>query len=137
MGMAATKTPDRWTVDLVRALPDDGRRYEIVDGELLVTPSPSYRHQNAVLALGGRLREYLAAHAAGHVLIAPADVVFEQRTLVQPDVVVLPLAHGRAPERRDQAGTPMLTIEILSPASGAAEAFALGLAEFFREVLGD
>ncbi len=57
MGMAAPYT--RWTADRRAALPDDGRRYEIIDGELFVTPSPSVRHQRAALALAVRLRAYL------------------------------------------------------------------------------
>jgi iron complex outermembrane receptor protein len=61
MGMPATTT---WTADMVRALPDDGKRYEVIDGELFVTPAPSWTHQRAVrellLRLAGYLREDLA-----------------------------------------------------------------------------
>ena len=56
MGMAAPHTD--WTMERLRALPDDGNRYEIIDGELLVTPSPSFDHQGAVTALWARLAEF-------------------------------------------------------------------------------
>ncbi len=58
MGMAA---PIVYTADMVRALPDDGNRYEVVDGELLVTPSPTRTHQHAVSALLLALGPYLRA----------------------------------------------------------------------------
>jgi Uma2 family endonuclease len=115
MGMAAPYT--RWTVDRLRALPEDGRRYEIIDGELFVTPSPSIRHQGAVLALAVRLRAYLAAHRVGHVIIAPADVEFSDDTLVEPDVFVVPLVNGRPPEDLKRAGRPLLVAEVLSPST--------------------
>jgi Uma2 family endonuclease len=115
MGMAAPYT--RWTVDRLRALPEDGRRYEIIDGELFVTPSPSIRHQGAVLALAVRLRAYLAAHRVGHVVIAPADVEFSDDTLVEPDVFVVPLVNGRPPEDLKRAGRPLLVAEVLSPST--------------------
>lgn len=113
MGMAAPYT--RWTVDRLRALPDDGRRYEIIDGELYVTPSPSIRHQDAVLALAVRLRAYVAARRVGHVIIAPADVEFSDDTVVEPDVFVVPLVDGRPPEDLKHAGRPLLVAEVLSP----------------------
>ena len=121
MGMAAPHTPTHWTVDMVQALPDDGRRYEVIDGELFVTPSPSYDHQEAVLALAVRLRGYLAAHRAGHAVIAPRDVQFGRDTAVQPDVFVVPLIGGRRPETSEEAGRPLLAVEVLSPNSARAD----------------
>lgn len=115
MGMAAPRT--RWTADRLRALPADGRRFEIIDGELFVTPSPGFRHQYAVLALAARLRAYLAAHPVGVVLIAPADVEFGNETVVEPDVFVVPLVDGRPPEDSRSAGRPLLVIEVLSPST--------------------
>ena len=49
--MAMPAYPTEWTVDMVRALPDDGNRYEVIDGELFVTPAPSWTHQRAVVEL--------------------------------------------------------------------------------------
>ncbi len=115
MGMAAPYT--RWTVDRLRALPDDGRRYEIIDGELFVTPSPNVRHQGAVLALAVRLRAYLAVHRVGYVIIAPADVEFSDETVVEPDVFVVALVDGRPPVDLKHAGRPLLVAEVLSPST--------------------
>ncbi len=113
MGMAAPYT--RWTVDRRAALPDDGRRYEIIDGELLVTPSPSIRHQRAAFALAVRLRGYLVRHPVGEVIIAPADVEFGEDTVVEPDVFVVPLVEGRPAEDLKHAGRPLLVAEVISP----------------------
>ena len=121
MGMAATQTPDRWTVAMLHALPDDGRRHEIIDGELLVTPSPTYAHQWAVLALYRRLDAYLRGNRAGYVLTAPADVRFDALTVVQPDLFVVPQREGGRPMSWDEAGGALLTVEVLSPASAAAD----------------
>ncbi|MGH7668303.1 MAG: Uma2 family endonuclease [Gemmatimonadaceae bacterium] len=115
MGMAAPYT--RWTVDRLRALPSDGRRYEIIDGELFVTPSPSVRHQGAVLALAARLRHYLAARRVGYVIIAPADVELSDDTVVEPDVFVVSLVEGRPPEDLKRVGVPLLVAEILFPST--------------------
>jgi hypothetical protein len=86
-----------WTVERVLKLPDDGNRYEAVDGQLLVTPAPSPLHQLAVQALYERLAPFVRAHRIGRVLLSPADIEFDERTLVQPDLFVAPLVEGRQP----------------------------------------
>ena len=121
MGMAATHTPDRWTVDMVHALPDDGRRHEVVDGELFVTPSPSVTHQVAVLRLFLRLEAYLARSGAGYPFVAPGDVQFGPATLVQPDLFVVPLIAGKRPRSWQEAGRPLLAVEVVSPGSAHAD----------------
>ena len=119
MGMPATQT--HWTVDMVHALPDDGNRYEIIDGELLVTPAPSFDHQDAAFQLAKRLDAYLAIYRVGHMFMAPTDVVFDARTLVQPDVVVVPLIAGKRPRTQAEAGKPLLAVEIVSPGSARTD----------------
>jgi len=121
MGMVAPHTPTHWTVDMVHALPDDGRRYEVIDGELFVTPSPSFDHQGAVVCFAGILRAYLTTHRVGYVRTAPGDVEFGSRALVQPDVFVLPRSEGKRPKTWKAAGRPMLAIEVLSPRSAHAD----------------
>ncbi len=121
MGMAATQTPDGWTVEMLHALPDDGRRYEIIDGELFVTPSPAWNHQAVVLQLGIRLDAYLRRHRVGYVRVAPGDVEFGPHTLVQPDVFVLPPVEGRRPASWREAGVPLLAVEVISPTTAAAD----------------
>lgn len=104
-----------WTVDEVRALPDDGMRYEVVDGQLLVTPAPSWTHGEAVQELQYRLHAWLRTVGIGHVKVAPADVVLGPRTLVQPDLFVVPLVNGRRPDDWQEAGRMLLAVEVLSP----------------------
>ena len=119
MGMPATQT--HWTVDMVHALPDDGKRYEIIDGELFVTPAPSFDHQDTAFLLARRLHAYLATQRVGHMFMAPTDVIFGPRTLVQPDVVVVPLNAGKRPRTQAEAGKPVLAIEIVSPGSARTD----------------
>jgi Uma2 family endonuclease len=118
MAMPATTI---WTADMVRALPDDGKRYEVIDGELFVTPAPTLIHQRATFDLATVLRRYVDAHAIGEVLLAPADVLAAQHVTVQPDVFVAPLVEGRKPVSWQEVGTPLLAIEILSPSTARAD----------------
>jgi hypothetical protein len=100
MAMAATQ-PHRWTADEVRALPDEpGKRFECVDGELLVSPWPRLPHQSAVYLLARQLDDYCRAHGVGSMFNGPGELELDRFTLVQPDIFVLPLVNGkRALER--------------------------------------
>ena len=115
MGMPQARTT--WTADRVRALPYDGKRYEVVDGELLVTPSPAMPHQRAVGELHLRLAEYLRSGSVGEVFLSPADVEFGPRTLVQPDLFVVPLIEGRRLRDWSEIRSLLLAVEILSPST--------------------
>lgn len=111
----------RWTADEVRALPRRGRHHEVVDGALLVNPPPSWDHQAAVLELAMRLRAYLRECVAGAVLVAPAAVAFDSFTLVEPDVLVVPLVDGRRPRNWEAVGRLLLVAEVVSPGSARAD----------------
>jgi Uma2 family endonuclease len=119
MGMAA---PIYYSADMVRALPEDGNRYETVHGELLVTPAPRYVHQYVCRRLVVRLDAYLQRHPVGEVLASPADISWAPDVLVQPDVFVV-----RADEARafDWASVKhlLLAVEVLSPSSRRADRF--------------
>lgn len=120
MAMPAPHT--EWTVEMVHALPDDGNRYEVIDGELLVTPAPSCRHQGAAFELAVLLKSY--AEAVGlQVLVAPVAVTFSQRREVQPDVLVLPLVDGRRVERFEDVGRLELAVEVLSPSTARVDRY--------------
>jgi Uma2 family endonuclease len=119
--MAMLQSAPRWTVEMVRALPDDGKRYELIDGELLVTPSPSYSHQSAVAELFSRLRAFLAPRKLGVVKVAPLDVWLSPDEFVQPDVFVLPAIEGRAPRSVEEAGRLLLVIEVRSSSTARAD----------------
>lgn len=113
MGMPATAR--RWTADDVRALPSDRNRYEVIEGELYVTPAPSFRHQDALGTLYFAVSLYLRDHPVGMALVAPTDVEFEPESMVQPDLFVLPLVDGRKPRSVKEAGKLLLAVEVLSP----------------------
>jgi Uma2 family endonuclease len=118
MAMPATA---RWTAEMARALPDDGNRYEVIDGELFVTPSPTLRHQDAVLEMASLVRPYVNAHGIGHTVVSPADVAFDDGNLVQPDVFVTPLVGGRRPREWSEVKTLLLAVEVLSPSTARAD----------------
>jgi Uma2 family endonuclease len=86
-----------WIVADLADLPGDGNRYEVLDGELFVTPSPSADHQAAVQLLHRLIADYLDREPIGFVFVAPGDVTFSPRRLVQPDLFVVPLHEGRRP----------------------------------------
>ena len=106
-----------WTVDDLATMPDDGNRYEIIDGELLVTPAPSFRHQRLVGLLYALILDYLRRHPIGDVLVAPADVVFARDTVFNPDLLVLPLVEGRKPRSWSDSGRLLLAVEALAPST--------------------
>jgi Uma2 family endonuclease len=122
MGMPIA-TERYWTVDDVWALPDDPHhRYEAVDGELLVSPSPRVLHQVAVGEIYVVLHEYCRRVGTCMAVMAPSDVVVEEVNLVQPDIYAI---RSLTPhEMRSGARglpLPLLTIEVLSPSTARAD----------------
>lgn len=117
MGMAA---PLYYTADMVRAMPDDGNRYEVVYGELLVTPAPRLWHQVLVQRLSVALELYLRTEPAGMVLTAPADISWGADVLVQPDVFVVLRDEART-LAWSSVRTLLLVAEVLSPSTGRGD----------------
>jgi Uma2 family endonuclease len=116
MAMPAQHT--EWTVEMVRALPDDGNRYEVIDGELFVTPAPSVIHQRAVLELAYLVGPYVRANHIGEAIISPVDaIVYDPRKFVQPDLFVVPLVNGLPVRAWTEVGRLLLTVEVLSPST--------------------
>jgi Uma2 family endonuclease len=107
---------------MVRALPNDGNRYETVHGELLVTPAPRVWHQEIVSRLWESLRTYLRSNPVGHAMMSPADNSWAPDTLVQPDVFVADLAEVRTLDW-DNVKRLLLAVEVLSPSSIRADRF--------------
>src|ERR1043166_302422 len=95
--MGMPETTGRWTREMVLALPDDGKRYELFDGELLVTPCPSHIHQRVVAAFLRRIEPYVLAHGLGEVIFSPADVPLDGEQVAQPDPFVIPPPSARPP----------------------------------------
>ena len=110
-----------WTTSDLQRLPDDGSRYEVIDGELFVSPVPSWTHQEAVALLYRRLADYLDGQRVGHAFIAPADVIFAPRRAVQPDVFVVPLVNGRRPEAFHEVQRLLVAAEVLSPGTARTD----------------
>ena len=115
--MAMQQVPIKWTADLVRSLPDDGNRYELVDGALLVTPAPSLRHQRVLKALSDRLTPYVRRHRIGELLFSPADISLGEDEILQPDLFVAPLIAGRRPDNWTDIRGLLLAVEVLSPST--------------------
>ena len=117
--MAMPATPVDWTVEMVDALADDGQRYEVIDGELFVTPAPAEGHQLVALELAMRLDVYLRAHGVGRTMISPADVRRGDRTRnrVQPDVFVVRMTDGKRPAYPYDLGDLLLAVEVSSPSN--------------------
>ena len=124
MAMAAIRR--RWTPEAVRALASEQRawpRYELVRGELLVTPAPGAIHQIAVLEIAAMLREHLAREPIGIVMLSPADLVIEPGSVTQPDVFVVPATvdvEGHRLEWSD-VNSLLLAVEVLSPSSARSD----------------
>ena len=121
MAMPARLQDTEWTVERALALPDDGARHEVLDGEHFVTPAPSWRHQAVVEVLQPKLREYVARHRLGWAKHSPADIVFSPRRLVQPDIFVVPWRDGGTPRGWSEVKSLLLAVEVLSPSTARAD----------------
>ncbi|MFN8525847.1 MAG: Uma2 family endonuclease [Chloroflexota bacterium] len=96
-------------------LPDDGRQYEIVDGDVFVNPAPNIDHQRTNRSLYGDVWGYVEGHHLGEVFFAPVDVVLSETNVIQPDIVYV--ANDRLDVIREAGivGAPTLVVEIISP----------------------
>jgi Uma2 family endonuclease len=120
MAMPVSPVARRYSVEEVLAFPPDGNRYEVVHGELLVTPAPSMRHQGAALELIVRVREYVAALRAPYtVFMGPADYFHHEDVYVQPDALVAPTAQVTGDWR--DVRQLSLVIEVVSPSSARGD----------------
>ncbi|WP_027356738.1 Uma2 family endonuclease [Desulfofundulus thermocisternus] len=96
-------------------LPDDGNRYEILEGVLHVTPSPTTRHQRVSRNLQRIIDAYVLEHNLGEVFDAPLDVIFSNISIAQPDLIFVSHARSEIITEKNIAGAPDLVVEILSP----------------------
>ncbi len=109
-----------WTYEDYRQLPDDGNRYEIIDGRLYVTPSPSMIHQ----ALSRRLKFVfyrLEQEGQGYIINAPADLLMPGADPVQPDLMFLTVEQRQQIRKHAVVGPPTLIVEILSPGTARVD----------------
>jgi Uma2 family endonuclease len=107
------------TYEDLRKMPDDGKRYELIDGEVFMTPAPRTRHQRTVGRLHVALVEFVRERDVGEVFLAPFDVVFGERTAVQPDLLFIRKGRLSIVTEMNVQGAPDLVIEVLSPSNAA------------------
>jgi Uma2 family endonuclease len=114
--MARRRSSVRLTYDDYVHFPDD-KRYELIDGEAYVLPSPNRRHQEILLRLAFLIESHLREHPVGRVYIAPFDVVLTESDIVQPDIVYVSNEDADVLTDANIWGTPTWAIEVLSPST--------------------
>jgi Uma2 family endonuclease len=102
------------TAEEFLGLPDDGLRKELFDGEVVVAPAPSTRHQEIVICLVQVIKNHIDAHGGGRVLVAPYDVVLSAKDVVEPDVLFVADERNEIITKANARGAPTLVIEVVS-----------------------
>lgn len=106
-----------YTYDDLRALPDDGKRHELIDGDFYMTPSPGFRHQKASKNLFVLLEHFIRAHDLGELLYAPFDVILSPTDVVEPDLLFVAKPNVARLSERGVEGPVDLAVEIRSPST--------------------
>jgi Uma2 family endonuclease len=106
-----------WTFDEYATLPDDGKRYEIMNGVLIMSPAPEADHQSAIALLTYYLLQAVQFKGLGRVLPSPFDVRLTADRVVQPDVLVVLNANLQRVARKYMVGGPDLAVEVASPST--------------------
>jgi Uma2 family endonuclease len=118
--MPATPAPIT-TIEELLSLPDDGLRHELLDGVHVVSPVPRPAHQSVFGELFYALKTTLRGRIDIDVFASPADIILGPKVLVQPDIFIVARPGGGRIERWQDAGVPLLAIEILSPSTAARD----------------
>jgi len=106
----------RWNYEEYCRL-DDDQRHEIIDGHLLMAPSPDHWHQDSSRKLFRLIDRFVTQHKLGEVFYAPFDVILDSANVVQPDLIFVAAANLGILQRRGVFGVPDLLIELISPSS--------------------
>ena len=104
-----------YTIADYMAMPDDGKRYELLDGDLVQMNAPTLPHQLIIGSIHAILRAHVIRHDLGTVLLAPTDVVLRPASVCQPDVLFVSHARERVKTFANIQGAPDLAVEVLSP----------------------
>jgi Uma2 family endonuclease len=107
----------RYRADDIWDTPDDGNRYEVIDGEMFVTPPPIWVHQNASGTLYGYIWRYVHPRRLGKLVSAPVGVKLDEGNGVQPDLVYNASDRADIIVERGVEGAPTLVVEVLSPST--------------------
>jgi len=110
-----------FTYDDYLSLPGDGKRYEIIDGDLSMTPAPSPEHQRVLGRLFRQLDEVVRRNQLGEVFISPIDIVLSMTNVVQPDLVFISEEQKHIVTKRNVVAPPDLVVEILSESTEKAD----------------
>jgi len=120
--MEAKSTRQRWTYSEFARLPSEGStRHEIIDGELVVTPSPTGRHQRIVTDMVTLLNVFVRSHGLGQVFTGPLDVLFAEGDYLEPDILFVRSGRADLVTDRGIEGPPDLVVEVLSPSTAARD----------------
>jgi Uma2 family endonuclease len=108
-----------WTINQFAALPDDGKRFEIANGVLLLTPSPTRPHQDTVGEVVFHLRSHVKLSGVGLVIQAPFVVELSTKDVLQPDIFVVMNAHLDRVRENKVVGAPDLVVEVSTSGTAA------------------
>ncbi|HET6528610.1 MAG TPA: Uma2 family endonuclease [Balneolaceae bacterium] len=109
------------TYDDYRTLPDDGKRYEIIGGELYMTPAPTTYHQRILGNLYMQMRHFTDKSNLGEVLMAPVDIVLSMTDVIQPDLIYIAKSRAHIITRKNIVAAPDLVVEIISESTEAID----------------
>ncbi|GAB5519144.1 MAG: Uma2 family endonuclease [Rhodothermales bacterium] len=112
-----TLDPPTHTIADYKAL-EEGAPYQLIDGELVMSPPPTYIHQKVVWRLGNRLYAYAETHDLGEVAGSPVDIYLSDAQVYQPDVIIIRKSRTGIIAEENVQGAPDLVVEVLSPATG-------------------
>lgn len=101
--------------------PDDGQRYELIDGEIVVSPSANKRHQQISMELSASIFTFVKSRKLGQVMSAPMDVRLDRDLVVQPDILFIRKGSPADNDDLRVAGAPTLAVEILSPSTAVRD----------------
>jgi Uma2 family endonuclease len=107
----------QWTYEAYAAIPDDGNRYEVIDGVLYLMASPNTSHQSAANLIATYLTIHVQFQGLGRIMPAPCDVILPDGTTVQPDVSLILSGNESIIAEKRIEGTPDLVVEITSPST--------------------
>ena len=111
----------RFIADDIWECPEDGNRYEVIDGQLYVTPAPSWQHQYGSGNLFLYVGQYVRQRRIGKIVAAPVGVVLDEENGVQPDLVYVSNERAHIIVERGVEGAPDLVVEVLSPSTQARD----------------
>ena len=112
-----TPATTKMTYEQYCLLPEDGKQYEVIDGELFMTPAPKPRHQRIVLRLAEELSRFVRENSKGEVFVSPVDVILDQHTVLEPDVLFIRQQRQEIVKEEAIEGAPDLVVEVLSPST--------------------